>query len=480
MHMTKHHLSWDHAVEPLQLLVVDDDTATRENLRDILELDGHGVEPAGSVAEAVDLVRRSAYAAILMDRMLPDGTADDLLPRLRDLCPDTPVLVITGYSDITSAITAIRHGAADYLLKPINIDVLRSRLVQIGQQRTLIREKARAEQALRESEELLRAVVDTAADAIITIDHHGNIQSFNRAAERMFGYTLQEVRGRNVKVLMPPPYHDEHECYIARYLRTGEAGIIGVGREVLGRRKDGSTFPADLAVSEVHGTHERLFTGIIRDISERKELQKRILEVAAEEQRRIGHDLHDDVGQELTGLGLFAATARTALQRGALPQAQEMTDKLVEGVKRTLGKVRALSRGLNPVEVDSEGLMSALTELAARTSEAGGVTCTFSCPQPLRFGDNAVATHLFRIAQEATSNAVKHGRAAHVDIALIEEGGVVSLSVRDDGTGIDLAGRSEGLGLRIMRYRADLIHAKFIIESPAKGGTVVSCTLRKG
>jgi signal transduction histidine kinase len=234
----------------------------------------------------------------------------------------------------------------------------------------------------------------------------------------------------------------------------------------------------DLAVSEIK--HLGLFTGIIRDISERKELQERILRVATEEQRRIGHDLHDDVGQELTGLGLFAATARTALQRGALPQAQEMTDKLVEGIKRTLGKVRALSRGLNPVEVDSEGLMSALAELAGRTSEAGGITCTFTCEHPVQFKDNAVATHLFHIAQEATSNAVKHGRAAHVDIALAEEGGAVSLSVRDDGTGIDLASRSEGLGLRIMRYRADLIHATFTVEPLAEGGTLVRCTLRGG
>jgi two-component system sensor kinase FixL len=125
------------------------------------------------------------------------------------------------------------------------------------------------EDARRESEERLRSLVTTVLDGIITIDQHGVIQSLNPAAEKVFGYRASEVVGQNVRLLMPDPYRDEHDAFIANYLRTGQANIIGVGREVEGRRKDGSTFPMDLAVSEFRHQGRRFFTGVVRDITDR-------------------------------------------------------------------------------------------------------------------------------------------------------------------------------------------------------------------
>jgi len=133
-----------------------------------------------------------------------------------------------------------------------------------------ITERQRSEQALRESEARLRAIVDAAVDGIITIDERGTIGTFNPAAVRIFGYTPEEVFGKNVKMLMPPPYYEEHDQYLQNYLSSGVKKIIGIGREVVGRRKNGATFPMDLAVSEVRLGSRRLFTGIVRDISERK------------------------------------------------------------------------------------------------------------------------------------------------------------------------------------------------------------------
>jgi PAS domain S-box-containing protein len=127
---------------------------------------------------------------------------------------------------------------------------------------------------LRDSVERMRTILDTAVDAIITIDEQGRIDSFNRAAERLFGYSADEVLGRNVNLLMPSPYSEEHDGYIARYLRTAQARIIGIGREVVGRRKDGTSFPMDLAVSEVNLSDRRLFTGIVRDVTERKRAEE--------------------------------------------------------------------------------------------------------------------------------------------------------------------------------------------------------------
>jgi PAS domain S-box-containing protein len=144
--------------------------------------------------------------------------------------------------------------------------------------RRSVRQREQVSKAMGEvaaSENRVRAVVNNIVDGIITIDEQGRIESFNPSAERIFGYTAAEVAGQNVKLLMPEPYHGEHDGYLANYLRTGKAKIIGIGREVTGKRKDGSTFPLSLAVSEMRVGERRMFTGVVRDISERKLAEQR-------------------------------------------------------------------------------------------------------------------------------------------------------------------------------------------------------------
>ena len=147
-----------------------------------------------------------------------------------------------------------------------------------------------AEAALADSEKRLRAILDTAVEAIITIDELGLVESMNPAAVRLFGYESDEVVGRNVSMLMPSPYRDEHDAYLRNYVRTGKAKIIGIGREVVARRKDGSTIPIDLAVSEVRLAERRLFTGFIRDISDRKRA-----EAALRREADLLHLSHDAI-----------------------------------------------------------------------------------------------------------------------------------------------------------------------------------------
>ena len=132
------------------------------------------------------------------------------------------------------------------------------------------REAERAAGALRDSNAKIRAIVNTAAEGFISIDERGFVESFNPAAERMFGYTAEEVIEKRVNLLMPSPYREEHDTYLKRYLRTGKTRIIGTTREVVGRRKDGTSFPMQIAVSEVQLGDRRLFTGIVRDITEPK------------------------------------------------------------------------------------------------------------------------------------------------------------------------------------------------------------------
>ena len=136
-------------------------------------------------------------------------------------------------------------------------------------------------QALKDSEARLRSVLESAVDGIVVIDAHGRIESFNPAAERLFGYRAAEVIAQNVNLLMPSPYHEEHDRYMANYLSTGVAKIIGIGREVIGRRKDGTTFPLHLSVGEMVVGGERKFTGLLHDLSARVKMEARLREQAA-------------------------------------------------------------------------------------------------------------------------------------------------------------------------------------------------------
>jgi PAS domain S-box-containing protein len=361
----------------------------------------------------------------------------------------------------------------------------------LGRQIAGFVKRKQAEHALRDSEEQLRSIVNTAVDAIITTDGQGRIVSFNRAAERMFGYTAAEAVGQNVGILMPSPYCQEHDEFIARYLQTGKARIIGIGREVVARRKDGTTFPVDLSVSELHTQHQQLFTGIVRDISERKELQAEVLRIADQEQRRIGQELHDNVQQQLTGLGLIAqhlvenlanSTEKTTAGRedGGLVQPGHLAVRLARGITEATGLIRSLACGLIPVEIDAHGLSAALEELASSTNELYAVTCRFECDQPVEVADNFVATHLYRIAQEAITNALRHSGADQIWITLRNLHGAPTLSIVDNGTGITETNElGQGLGLRIMAYRAGLIGAALQVGPASREGTLVRCSLLK-
>ena len=336
--------------------------------------------------------------------------------------------------------------------------------------------------ALSDSAERLRAILATAVEGIITIDERGLIESMNPAAEAIFGCTSGEIIGRNVNVLMPSPHREEHDGYMQNYLRTGKARIIGIGREVVARRWDGATFPIELSVSEVRLADRRLFTGFIRDITERKRLEKEILEISDREQRRIGQDLHDGLCQQLAGIELMSQ----ALEQKIAPRSRvdaARAGEIAGHVREAIRQTRLLARGLSPVTLESEGVASALQELASNTEKIFQVACDFTCDPPVPVGDQAVATHLFRIAQEAVSNAIRHGRATRIRIRLAGRRGRATLTVIDNGSGFpDIPPQQQGMGLRIMRSRAGMIGGTLTLGNHPDGGARVLCTvaLRSG
>jgi two-component system sensor kinase FixL len=340
-----------------------------------------------------------------------------------------------------------------------------------------ITELKQAESALREREERLRVILNTAPDAIITIGADGIVQSFNQAAEAIFGYSASEVMDQNVSLLMPSPYREAHDGYLARYLRTRKSDIFGKRREVRGRRKDGSTFPMELTVSEID--REGLFVGIARDLSARRELEREVIEASTLEQERIGQELHDGLGQRLTGLSLMVESLRQALNKQQLPKAATVAE-IIEQLKKATGETRAIAHGLVPVPLTERGLSDALRKLARDTQTATGIRCRFTTRSraDIEVTDRAVALQLYRIAQELIHNAVRHAQAGRITLGLNRKDRRLELLVSDDGKGFySDGGKKEGYGLRIMRYRAAMIGCELTIESAVGKGTVACCTL---
>src|SRR5262249_47978175 len=217
--------------------------------------------------------------------------------------------------------------------------------------------------ALLEREAHLRSILDTVPDGMVVIDEHGIIQSFSITAERMFGFTAEEVCGRNVSMLMPSPYREGHDTYIARYLATGERRIIGLGRVVTGQRKDGSTFPLELAVGEVRTEGHRLFTGFVRDLTERQRTLRRLQELQSElshvsrltEMGQMASALAHEINQPLTAARNYLEAAQLLLARGdsvAIERTANLIDNTSAQVTRATQIIRQLRDFLRKGETE--------------------------------------------------------------------------------------------------------------------------------
>lgn len=309
-----------------------------------------------------------------------------------------------------------------------------------------ITERKRMEEAMRDSEQRLRAILETAVEGIITIDECGMVESINPAACRMFGYAPEEILGRNVGVLMLSPDQQNHDADLANYLRTGQARNIGIGREMEGQRKDGSAFPMELSVSEVRLGERRLFTGLIRDISERRELEQAVATASEQERTRIARELHDGLGQQIGGLLFLMNGLRRDLQAAGSPQ-EEVVGQLCTELSTALAQARSLAHDLFAVSATPEGLVEALENMAERVNADRRIACGFLGEKTVSVKNQAAASHLYRIAQEAMHNALKHSQATRIEIELSRVSAGLELRVRDNGIGFSPKPASRGLGL---------------------------------
>lgn len=335
-----------------------------------------------------------------------------------------------------------------------------------------ITERKRAENALRESEESLRTLLNVVQEVFLLIDTNGTILVANETLGQRLGRPLSELMGRSVYDFLPQDLAASRKAQFEKAIR--ERRLIHFEDSRAGRDYENFVYPQ----LDATGNVSRL--GVLAmDVTERKRLERQILEICDREQARIGQDLHDGLCQQLIGLAFDVQALRRQLAARSAPEAA-MAKKIGELLDETITNVRQVARGLFPVKLEADGLVSAIQELAASASQRFNVTCLASCPGPVPINNNVAATHLYRIAQEAVTNAIKHGKAKHISVSLVCDSENVEMRVADDGCGItEAALDGRGMGLSIMDYRARSIGGKLDIRRLQTGGTLVACSVAK-
>ena len=335
--------------------------------------------------------------------------------------------------------------------------------------------------ALVESETRLRAILNTAIEGIITIDDHGIIESVNAATEKIFGYTPEEMIGQNIGMLMPLPFRMELDQYLTNYRRTLKPKIIGSGRELSGLRKDGTVFPIELAVSEILLEDRRIFTGFVRDITERKRAERvarefgaRLLQAQEAERARLARELHDDITQRLARLAIDAARAN--FEPNGVDR-REVIEEMHTGLVRLSEDIHALSYRLHPAMLGDLGLVAAIKAECELFSKQFAIPTEAKLAEIPSVIPDEVALNLFRVAQEALRNVGRHGRSkiAEVSLRMLDDG--LQLAVVDQGVGFDPRRQRErpSLGLASMQERMRLLGGELEIESaPGEGTTILA------
>jgi two-component system, LuxR family, sensor kinase FixL len=387
-------------------------------------------------------------------------------------------------------------------VSPIRDD--QNRIVGISKIARDLSEMQNVHRDLKRREGLLRAILDAAPDALVVINKHGLIQSFSAAAERMFGYSPADVVGRNVSMLMPSPYRKGHDGYLAHYLETGERRIIGIGRVVVGQRKDGGQFPMELTVGEVDVLGTQLFAGFVRDLTKRQEREKRVNELQSEllhvsrvaELGQMVAALAHEVNQPLTAITAYLSGVRRLLatdKHDAVPQAMERISEQADRARQIVKRIRD---HVNKQETERQ--VENLLKLIEEACSLALVGVDQGLRLEIRVDETAaevlvdkiqiqqVLLNLMRNAAEAMEGSTRR----ELSIEGIRSGDMVRVSVADTGPGLPATVRARlfepfvttktngmGVGLSVSRTIIEAHGGNLHADDRVDGGTVFHFTI---
>ncbi len=452
------------------ILVVEDEQIVALDLTRTLESLGYVVLPhVDNGEEALEEIKRSSIDLILLDIKLK-GQMDGIetAQRIRSRF-SIPFIFLSTFSDEETLSRAKRTEPYGYITKSSHQNDLHS-MIEMALYRHQMELQA------QKNEEMLSITLKSISDAVIGASLDGTIISWNKGAEQIFGFTEEEVRGKNLLIITPPFYPNELPDILDKIRDDIEVEHY----ETVRQKKSGEIINISLKINPIRGLMNEV-TGvslIARDITAKKQLERELLDISEKERRRIGKDLHDSLGQNLTGISLQLKLLENMLQEAECSDEVETARRIQEMVNQSIIQTRNLAKNLLTVTLQNQGLSVALKELALQIENL--YNCRVDCTTELvnDITDESLATQLYHIAQESITNAKRHGDAEKVNILLKEEDSEYLLQIRDDGNGMERH-ETQGLGLRIMEFRSNIINGRLSIIENEESGTTVICRVPK-
>ncbi|HZM03799.1 MAG TPA: response regulator [Candidatus Saccharimonadales bacterium] len=446
---------------PVRVLLVDDEENSHFLLRRMLNkvpLKKFELAWAADYEAGLTELKRNKQDVCLMDYRLGPRTGLELLGEAVRQGVQTPIIILTGSDDPKVDLEATELGAADFLLKDQLEPVMLERVIRYSIQH------AATLTALQKSHERFRLLFERSMDAILISNDKSEFVEVNSAACRLLGLTREQLLGLQWSDLLSKTLRQSLE---RRTENLGELSFTRANGDRCFIEFSSSQLATDLNLS------------ILRDVTDRRNLEREIQEISEREQRRLGQDLHDGLGQSMTGIAFLAKVLQQKLQAKGVEE-WEAAGNIATLINEALGQTRRLSRGLCPVVLDTNDIEAALEQLADNVRTLFSVNCELNCDPRIKIGDNTVAVHLYRIAQEAATNAIKHGKSKNILLSLTISGSRLILKIKDDGVGFpEDPPKGKGMGLRVMHHRARMIGATVAVRQPKEGGITITCSLRK-
>ena len=467
--------------DKVKILLVDDNPDNLVSLEAALDTLGQDLVSARSGTEALRYLLENDFAAILLDVKMPDmdGFETAELIRSRKRSQHTPILFLTAYRNEEHLFRGYDLGAVDFLFKPIVPEILRSKVAVFVELSRSAQVQRRQAEILAKAEQKFRSLLEAAPDGMLITTTDGQIVLANSRADDLFGYSRQELLGKNIRVLLP-------DWHPGGYGKVGELALVC---------RDGSTFPAEISASPLQTEEGILVTSAIRDISERKRaerqiadqtqqlhdanrelrhLSSRILAVRDEERRRLGRELHDSQGQYLAAIKMNLEMIEATDNALSTPQKAALTEA-VSLLERSMREIRVISHLLHPPLLDEIGLQAVIPWYLTSFSERSGIHIDLEMPPDIAKLPDLVELAVFRVLQECLTNVHRHSGSKMAKVRLIRDDNNITLEVIDQGHGLQAENGSEhfaGVGITGMRERVRELGGQFEVKSGGEGTQV--------